>query len=109
MELVSPTLQGGLLTAEPPGKSPFSSSLNDVLAGTGEGEEGPGGRCVILHQRELLLQVYNPLKYPVLSTPTAACPFRIPHCSEHTLGQFSGVFYSPTTPPHTHTLLAQYR
>ena len=42
MELVSPALPGRFLTAEPPGKSPFSSSLNDVLAGTGEGEEGPG-------------------------------------------------------------------
>ena len=43
MELMSPALQGGFLTDGPPGKSPFSSSLNDVLAGTGEGEEGPGG------------------------------------------------------------------
>ena len=42
MELVSPALPGRFLTAEPPGKSPFSSALNDVLAGTGEGEEGPG-------------------------------------------------------------------
>ena len=39
---VSPALPGRFLTAEPPGKSPFSSALNDVLAGTGEGEEGPG-------------------------------------------------------------------
>ena len=43
MELMSPALQSGFLTAGPPGKSPFSSTLNDVLAGTGEGEEGPGG------------------------------------------------------------------